>query len=402
MTTVGFFPESSLLQVAAPTSVIPKCGACGLFKTCQSPKMPHSGKGERRVLIIAEAPGRDEDRKGTQLIGQAGSLLSDVLKSIGVNMRRDCVLTNSLICRPPNNAAPTNNQLAYCLPNTLNTIRVVKPHVIIPLGAAAVKQVVGHYWRDKPGAITRWVGWNIPCQSSNAWICPTFHPSYLLRQQNNVALHRAFKQHLRAAFAHDGRPWKKLPDYESQVELVVDVDIAADMILEFCKSSVPVAFDYECNMVKPEPHNAAVISASLSDGERTIAFPWRGPVVRAFKKFLRSRVPKIAHNMKFEDRWSWKLYHKRVRNWAWDTMHGAHLIDNRRGIVGLKFQSYVILGKPRYDTHIEKFLKAKEGKTVNQITSHIGLDDLLLYNGLDSLLEVLVAVRQMDILKYRI
>ena len=78
----GFFPDG-LIQMAEPASTIPQCGACGLYKGCKSPKMEPTGNGKRKVLIVGEAPGNEEDRKGIQLIGKSGKRLEDDLQSAG-------------------------------------------------------------------------------------------------------------------------------------------------------------------------------------------------------------------------------------------------------------------------------------------------------------------------------
>src|SRR5688572_528647 len=92
-----------LTSSARRPPTIPKCGACGLLKGCKSPKMPVSGKGAKGILIIGEAPGRDEDIQGRPFVGATGEKLETTLRKLGVEMRRDCWLTNALICRPKAN-----------------------------------------------------------------------------------------------------------------------------------------------------------------------------------------------------------------------------------------------------------------------------------------------------------
>src|SRR5690606_23623431 len=140
----GFFPASQLQVAKAPPSLAPQCGACGLFKTCKSPKMPVSGKGRREILVVAEAPGKDEDDRGIQLVGESGQLLERAMRKAGVDMRKDCWLTNSLICRPPNNRMPTKQEIDYCRPNLLKTIKELDPKVIILLGGSAVRSLIGY------------------------------------------------------------------------------------------------------------------------------------------------------------------------------------------------------------------------------------------------------------------
>ena len=83
--TTGFF-QGSKFSSRERLSTIPQCGKCGLSKTCNSPKMPVTGEGLKKVLIVAEAPGRNEDEKGIQLIGIAGMNYASFVESKGYNV----------------------------------------------------------------------------------------------------------------------------------------------------------------------------------------------------------------------------------------------------------------------------------------------------------------------------
>lgn len=391
---VGFFPASTLSTKKAPPSLVAKCGACGLFKGCQSPKMRPSGDGQRRILIVGEAPGEEEDKRGIQFVGPAGQLLEEALTSAGIKMRRDCHITNALICRPPGNNISNSEMIDWCRPNLVKTLDEVQPEIIIPLGGTAVQSVLGHlYKEDDIGGIGRWAGWQIPCQKLNVWICPTFHPSFILRSEKNPVPGKMFRHHLREAAGLSGRPWDTVPDYKSKVERILDTQEAAKAVLSFLECKM-VAFDYETTTLKPEYEGASIVCCSVSNGKRTIAFPWLGPVIDAMQQLLRSPVAKIASNLKFEERWTRWFYGHGVTNWKWDTMVAAHCLDNRPNITSIKFQSFIWLGAEAYDEHVKKFLRAK-GAKVNTIKEDVDLDQLLIYNGLDSLVEYKVARLQM-------
>lgn len=394
----GFFPESILLQSKSPVSLIPACGKCGLYKTCQSPKMDPTGEGRRKILIVAEAPGKQEDAEGIQLCGRSGQFLEQVLRELGIKMRKDCWLTNSLICRPPNNATPKDKQLGYCQPNLINTIKRLNPEIIIPLGAPAVKQLMRWCWKaEKIEGIGRWVGWQIPHQGLNTWICPAWHPSYVMREtQKSRLCRRIFKDHLKQAISKEARPWDKLPDYESQIEKIHSSSKAAKIIRKFNRKGGLIAFDYETNMLKPDDDRARIISCSVCwRGKRTIAFLWHGEAIDAMRDLLLgSSTKKIASNLQFENRWTIKEFGESVVNWDWDTMLGAHWLDSRKKICGLKFQSLIHLGYESYDDHIKPLLGTNGDDMVNQAMKEIDVDSLLLYNGLDSLLEYYIAALQ--------
>lgn len=398
----GFFSSSVTKQ---PQSVVPLCGACGLHKTCESPKMPVMGEGELGVLIVAEAPGKTEDEENEQLIGESGQLLRKKLSIIGIDLERDCWLTYSLICHLPKNRKPTNTEIEYCRPNVLNAIKELNPKVIVPLGGSAVQSVVGHLWKEDTGAISRWVGFRIPNHKPNAWICPTYHPSHLLKMKRDSpdqfeVLDIHFVHNLESAFNKKTRPWEEIPRWEDEVKIVMEDEEATKIIQQITRrgGKGAIAFDYETDRLKPDATDSSIASCSVTWGidepERTIAYPWRGSSIEATRELLRSPIPKIAANMKFEDRWTRKVLGHRVRNLVWDTMLASHWSDSRPNICGLKFQAYVQLGQTSYDDQVSGYLKSSGTRTVNKI-NQADMRMLLKYNGMDSLLEFRLAIEQM-------
>lgn len=388
----GFFKTTDFdTKPRVPT--LSRCGLCKLNKNCLSPKMPPTGKGLMKILAVAEAPGKEEDKKNKQLIGDAGQLTRRYLRMEDVRLDRDLWKTNSLICRPPKNRKPTDQEVDACRPNLINTIKKYKPNVILLMGGVAVNSLLSHLWEEKTDTISRWAGFEIPHQNLNSWIIPTYHPSYLMRKNDKV-LNRLFRKHLRLAIRKKTKPWKKHPNFKDHVEVVINPAKAARFIKEIIRRGGPVAFDYEANCLKPEGEGVEIISCSVCwEGKKTIAYPWHGEAIEATDKLLKSRLPKIASNIKFEDRWTRAHLGHAVRGWYWDTMLAAHILDNRPGITSLKFQAFALLGMEPYDTHIKPFLRQKGKGRFNRI-KELDLKDLLLYNGLDSLLAYKVAMKQ--------
>lgn len=398
----GFLSESTLRESKAPPSLVPRCGACGLFKLCESPKMPVDGEGRRKILVVGEAPGAEEDSQGKPFVGPTGRLLRDTLAKFGVDLRRDCWLTNAARCRPPKNELPEKT-IEYCRPLLIQAINELKPEIIIPIGTVAIKSLIGWLWKEDPGGIGRWVGWRIPCQKINAWICPTWHPAALLHGDNkregekkepeNAVRKLLFAEHLKAALKLKGRPWKRVPEFKREVRPLFNPEQAGEYTYNMMMRGNPVAFDFETDRLKPDRKESRIVCCSITDGDCTYAFPWHGEAIIAMRELLRSPVPKIGFNAKFEDRWARKHFGHGVRNWVWDGMLAAHVLDNRIGVKSLKFQAFVLLGQEKYNDHIEPFLQGKGSNEPNRI-KEIGLEQLLTYCALDSLLEYKVVKKQ--------
>lgn len=395
----GLFSASDV-KMSRSVPLLPQCGACGLYKTCQSPKMPVSGKGRKRILIVGEAPGENEDDKNLQFVGDSGQMLKKTLAKFGIDMRRDCWIDNALRCHPPKNEIKDKRAVDYCRPNIVQAVKELNPELILLFGAIPVRSLLGWIWRDEVGPIGRWINWRIPCQKLNAWVCPIWHPSFIIRTgygvsgDKNDVRQTIFERHVKAALKCQGRPWKKVPDYKSQVMIVYDEKSVNKFIRGFVERGRPTAFDLETNQLKPDGDASRIHYASMSNGEMTIAFEWHSGVLDEFTKFLESSVPKIGANMKFEQRWLMR-HGGRVRNWWWDTMIAAHVLDNRPGISSVKFQGFVRLGQDAWDYDVKEFLKSRSHScySVNRIRE-VSKHKILTYCGMDSLVEWHVAMDQ--------
>lgn len=396
----GFF-KSSEISTRRSQSLVPKCGSCGLYAKCNSPKMKPTGKGNLGILIVAEAPGQKEDERNIQLIGPAGQKLRECLKSIGHSLDRDFWKTNAVICRPPKNKMD-DRYITACRPNLTKTLQELKPHTVILLGGKALTSFMMPSWKEKPGAVERWAGWQIPLQKPNMWVCPTYHPSYIMRQSKDRVLENLFTDHLRQAIKrHHEPPWRKIPDYKSRLEIIYRPSLVAKYIYDSVKSATNktlLTYDLETNSLKPEFDGTEIVSCSMhfSHTDSCIAFPWNGDVtLDAVAYALKSPLRKVGANIKFEHRWIRNKLGISTRKWFFDTVLAAHVLDNREGVTGVKFQSLVTLGLESYNEDIEPYLvEAKTGSYLNRIRE-LPLDDLLEYNGMDSIVEHDLAIAQM-------
>lgn len=399
----GFFNRSILAAVKPSLPMVPLCGICGLWQHCQSPKMPVSGKGKRKIFLLGEGAGLNEDREGVQFFGASGKLLEGFLRRVGINMREDCWLDNSTKCRATDefgeNRKPTDTEINACRPALIRNLVELKPEVVIPLGKVALQSLMRIVWKgESVDTINRWVGWKIPEQTFNMWICPNWHPAYLLyenkrTEKGNPVLEMYFERYLRQAADLRGRPWNNnIPKLE--VERIRSPRIAVQEIKGFIERGKVTAFDYETTSLKPQAECAEIYCASLADQDHCIAFPWSEPVQEAMIEFLKSRVWKVGWNNVFESVWTMTKLGCRVRNFFFDGMLSTHILDNRSQICSLKYQAFIQLGIADYDSHIKPYLKADGSNRPNRI-KELDLDEVLNYCGIDSRIEYTLAKSMM-------
>jgi uracil-DNA glycosylase len=149
---------------------------CGLKATAKNLCF-YRGAERARLMIVGEAPGRDEDLAGKPFVGRAGMLLDKMLAAIGLS-ENDVHITNIVYWRPPGNRTPTPQEALACRPFLERQAALVAPDVVLALGGAAAKQLF-----DSADGIMRIRGkWRpIELGSHKARAMATLHPAYLLR-----------------------------------------------------------------------------------------------------------------------------------------------------------------------------------------------------------------------------
>ncbi len=151
---------------------IGNCTRCPLYAG-RKQVVHSSGNFNADLMFVGEAPGADEDEQGFPFVGRAGQLLTKIIESIGMQ-REDVFIGNINRCRPPGNRAPEPPETAACRPFLLREVAVVKPKVIVVLGATAA-----HNLLQTKTPISKLRG-NFQ-EYLGVKVMPTFHPAYLLR-----------------------------------------------------------------------------------------------------------------------------------------------------------------------------------------------------------------------------
>ncbi len=163
------------------------------------------GNPEAKLMIVGEAPGKDEDIQGKPFVGVAGRKEDRLLLGAGIDPERDVIIVNTVACRPPKNRMPEPDEVCACSPRFQGILEIVEPSVLLLLGATAVRRLTG------ASPISRWRGHVLV---ADFWLpnkgpreipaVATFHPSYLLRQGD--------PPHLRKLMIEDRKLAKGLSD----------------------------------------------------------------------------------------------------------------------------------------------------------------------------------------------
>ena len=174
------FPRAAAVAAADTLAglerLIQGCLACPLG--CQRLRFVFGeGSAKARMLFIGEGPGRDEDLQGRPFVGKAGELLDKMLAAVELD-RANVYIANIVKCRPPDNRTPSGEEAQRCLPYLRRQIELLKPAVIVTLGATPLRELLG-----LTQGITQIRGqWQTLDLLGGIPVLPTFHPAYVLRQ----------------------------------------------------------------------------------------------------------------------------------------------------------------------------------------------------------------------------
>ena len=163
--------------------VIEKFDLCNLKFTARSTVFA-DGNPKGRIMLIGEAPGRDEDEQGLPFVGRSGQLLDKMLAAIGLD-RNLVYITNILPWRPPGNRTPTTAETDICLPFVERHIQLMNPDLLMLVGGSSAKTML----RTKSGIMSLRGKWQkIAIGEAEFTAMPTLHPAYLLRTPNHKSL----------------------------------------------------------------------------------------------------------------------------------------------------------------------------------------------------------------------
>ncbi len=179
--------DAEALAAAAPDlnalrQALQDFDGCGLKKTARQLVFA-DGNPRAKIMLVGEAPGRDEDAQGLPFVGRSGQLLDRMLAAIGLD-RSKVYISNVIYWRPPANRTPTADERAMCEPFVRRQIELVQPKVMMSLGGSALTALFGQQGIMK----TRGQAQTYSHNGLEIPAIPTLHPAALLRNPANKRL----------------------------------------------------------------------------------------------------------------------------------------------------------------------------------------------------------------------
>ncbi|UCE40327.1 MAG: uracil-DNA glycosylase [Candidatus Aminicenantes bacterium] len=185
--------ESSVVSLE---ETILNCQKCPLAQT-RTQAVPGEGNLNAQLMFIGEAPGRDEDIQGRPFVGRAGQLLTKIIHAMTFQ-RDEVYITNIVKCRPPGNRNPQGNEITSCKDYLLAQIEQIDPKVIVTLGKVAADFFI----RSSLGMTALRGDFY---DFDNLKVMPTFHPSYLIRNEGNKTLKKMVWEDMKKVMAFLGK-----------------------------------------------------------------------------------------------------------------------------------------------------------------------------------------------------
>jgi len=152
---------------------IKACTKCQLHET-RTNSVPGDGPPKASIVLVGEAPGRDEDTKGLPFVGRAGKLLNSALSEAGI-AREEVFITNIVKSRPPKNRRPSRGEVEACLPYLWKQLELIKPEVVGLMGGVATDTILG---KKKLASVHGSIF------EEEYRFVPTYHPAAVLRFPN--------------------------------------------------------------------------------------------------------------------------------------------------------------------------------------------------------------------------
>lgn len=352
-----------------PKAPLADCDNCPL-KDC--PPVYGSGPAKADIVLVGEAPGRDEVKSGIPFSGVSGKLMNSILLQNGIK-REDIYVTNACLCRPPDNAKPTAKAIQSCRDRLLAEIRVRRPNIIVCVGGSAAQSVL----QTKEGITSLRLQQEQVSPELGVRVIPTFHPAYALRSPDNYPsiVKDIGRIHLRQV------GWEP-----TKWNLYDSTDLALHALEQqsaYSRLVVDIERDYDAN--EPNTLDAKFLSIAISHRPgASCVYPkvvvddprFRLALQRIFAK-PNSDIRFGYQRGQFDIQYEWEFAPEaRVDD---DSLLLHYSTDERKGTHDLEQMAVEILHAPQYKSDTRSYLPYK-GASLRHLPPKI----LYEYNGCDA------------------
>jgi uracil-DNA glycosylase family 4 len=334
-----------------------KCEECPFYETGKYVPPDFNGHDKARFVMVGEAPGAMETRKGKPFVGISGKLLDAVMEEQGLR-RKDGVYTNACLCRPKGNAVPPATALAACKPALDAVLDAVEPQIVVAMGNTAASVLLNKsnvkITKDRVGP---------PKDVGKPYkVLPTIHPAACLRNTNLFPAFAADIGKLRPQAVVKWEP-PKYKEFNSASEAKTAIDALRNRTRA---TDQPIVLDLEVGEEKDStfghPNTILCAGISYATGKAIVigraAFD-KHAFRQLFSDYLRdSNI--VAHNAKYDLGVLYRMGFGLFDTYA-DTMLMSYTQDEVPGTHGLKYLGQEHLGTPDWDAEINKYTKGKDG-----------------------------------------
>lgn len=383
------------------------CDTCSLksdWPKLKSPVMPvtrPTREADIKILVLGEAPGKEEDEENKQFVGKTGQYLRTYMPS---DWQHKVYWQNTVRCRPTNpdgrsNRAPTEREAKCCSVHLEKDILDIRPHVILCIGVEAL----AYFWPDAP-PISKIRGIPFPAQVGDHvfWVFSTFHPSYVTRAERenwadgttvNPVL-PVFKNDLKLFFNSTDK-FRIPPKISIPTKSILYPKSYDEAMALFAKLKDPWGLDYENRKLKPYHRDARLLTAALSDGELTFAFPvnWPGDPnpwgKRALQTIIESGREWVAQHANHEVVWTTATTGVKKLNFH-DLEVVARLSHKRKGLGSLDVISRIYMGIDIKELTNKSLAGQYLGPLDKNRIAEYPVETILEYNGLDAWAEIVL------------
>lgn len=420
---MGLFDDD--MSKGRARSFRPSCEiSCNQCLRCTSPKLAHIAEQKGGVLFISDEPTTAQDRAGEAFVGTYRSLM-DTAEEYGYPADKlSFCFANA--CKGTGISSLKGDkymlQLESCHDVLMESIRKAEPSIIVTLGEIAWDALKLKSFTGRLDGLryTEDIAYSyIPDQDMRIWIATCLSPKQIAmlaedRQTEDTAVYyrREYKRMMKRVFTED---WSVFPDYSKlgeDVRKCESVDEAKSMLRKILKAKpAHLAFDYETEGLKLEREDLDIVCVGLACEGLLTSMDWYKDdeeFVSLFRQVMTDpEIGKIAHHAKYEARCTLDKMHVLPEPWAWDSMYGARILNNKKRC-GLKPLVYLTFGISGYDS-IEWCLETPEveGEEERRGSNHRNSlmrnykqdadvrSDALYYVAQDALFSLLLSERQM-------